>query len=306
MLVSNQEENKNAFLFTKSILNNNILAYIFLLTIISCTSQIIDIELPPYEPQLAVTAILGNNRPDLVYVNRSTSIEQEVEFSTVVNDAKIRFWQDNEAVLDDFVFVENAYFYPSPINYEEEGDNFFLTVSASGFPSISTIAPVLQSPMIIDGSLDRAIKLDVKSTLYYDTKIQFTDPPEENFYHAQVFIVKKHDLNEYYPIWTWTDQLLFTQESRIDDGVFFSDISFNGQKMELRLKAEAQYINFEEDHVAIKLSHISKDHYLFLESFAAYERAKEDPFAEPVIVHSNIENGHGIFAIEASEMYIVD
>ncbi len=41
---------------------------------------------------------------------------------------------------------------------------------------------------------------------------------------------------------------------------------------------------------------MNRSGYLYRRSIDDYENAQGDPFAEPVQVYSNIENGYGIFA----------
>jgi len=43
------------------------------------------------------------------------------------------------------------------------------------------------------------------------------------------------------------------------------------------------------------LSSVSEDYYKYNVTLAKYEQTQGDPFAQPVQVYSNIENGFGIF-----------
>ena len=55
-----------------------------------------------------------------------------------------------------------------------------------------------------------------------------------------------------------------------------------------------------------ELSSISRDNYLFIKSEAASREARDNPFAEPVIVHNNIENGIGIFRARNTTTFRID
>ena len=51
-------------------------------------------------------------------------------------------------------------------------------------------------------------------------------------------------------------------------------------------------------NLVVWLRSISKDEYLFLKSVDLYQNNEDNPFAEPVIIHSNIASGDGIFSLK--------
>src|SRR5690606_17271812 len=67
---------------------------------------------------------------------------------------------------------------------------------------------------------------------------------------------------------------------------------FAGQVFEAELRATRQPVHAYR----LRLGHLSEDYYRYLRSQELQEATEEHPFAEPVIVHSNIEGGVGIFA----------
>jgi len=58
--------------------------------------------------------------------------------------------------------------------------------------------------------------------------------------------------------------------------------------------------------IKVKVSTISRDKYFYSQSLYAYENASGNPFAEPVIVYTNVENGQGIFSMEGKTEIIVE
>ena len=72
-------------------------------------------------------------------------------------------------------------------------------------------------------------------------------------------------------------------------GGFQKGITFNGQNYPTK-------INSSNDKIYVFLSNLSKEFYDYAISLAAFSSAKDNPFAEPAPVFSNVKNGLGCFA----------
>lgn len=57
--------------------------------------------------------------------------------------------------------------------------------------------------------------------------------------------------------------------------------------------------------VTLTLSSVSYDRFLFEQSYATYQAALNNPFSEPVILHSNIKNGFGVFTTASERTFTV-
>ena len=84
-----------------------------------------------------------------------------------------------------------------------------------------------------------------------------------------------------------------------------NDILFNGQtkSLEISLPNEDNYWNeagyiwsYRNIGLRFYLHNISQDYYYYRRSLELYNQSSDNPFAQPVQVYSNIENGFGIFA----------
>ena len=99
-----------------------------------------------------------------------------------------------------------------------------------------------------------------------------------------------------------------TQKARpyIDDKLFFTDEFFSGQGNGKEL-ALNYYIFAPGDSVLVdvRLDHIDPSYYLYSISKQKYYQADGNPFAEPVQVYNNIQNGFGILGAysRTSEKY---
>jgi len=94
-----------------------------------------------------------------------------------------------------------------------------------------------------------------------------------------------------YPVDPWLDNIANASEN----GLSFSDATFNGTNIVLNLSTYIYSYNTNETKILIDLYSISEEYYNYLKSKSLYEES--DPaFSEPVQIFSNIENGLGIFA----------
>lgn len=158
-------------------------------------------------------------------------------------------------------------------------------------------------PQIIEGNYEESNRLDERQIRYNDVSVTFQDRPnEDNYYLVRSKIIKKIDSLETYNVYTWTANPLI-EEVQNGLGLFFDDKTFDGQLHTLNLRLENQYIHPTDDDIAVYIESISADHYKYLLSNQRFANADGNPFAEPVIVHSNIEGGYGIMTL-SSERYL--
>jgi hypothetical protein len=79
------------------------------------------------------------------------------------------------------------------------------------------------------------------------------------------------------------------------EGVFFKDVLFEGKEITLLL--ESYYGDFESaQEIIFYLRTLSEDYYRYKTTALLQNENSGNPFAQPVGVYNNIENGFGIFA----------
>jgi len=211
------------------------------------------------------------------------------------------------------------------------GRSYRLEVSLPGYISVSSEA-VLPTPVPI-------ISLDTTRITYreYDwewsewhASLRFRDPPgEENyyrlvlrqisgFYTGEKFLPYSNDfpviIAEEDILWIQTDDPLLNSEED-DNSIFgsdipntfsvFSDELISGKEYELDflINPYLEYLDtsyHEFFQFRIELQTISKDLYLYLRTYSGQYENGNDFFAEPVIIHSNVRDGLGIFGASTS------
>ena len=103
-----------------------------------------------------------------------------------------------------------------------------------------------------------------------------------------------------------TDEVFQDGGSPFREQGLFNDLLFNGQNKNLELEIpNEEYWNFIDGStewsykrlsLTLYLHNISKSYYYYRTSLELYQNASGNPFAQPVQVYSNIDNGFGIFA----------
>lgn len=192
----------------------------------------------------------------------------------------------------------------------------------------SSFSVTLSDPKII--SYNDYFDLEEPNLVEYRATVNIQDAQEQNFYHIAVIgeffnaeyvedeLVKYYYLEEVF--YTTNDVVFDEVENPLlqDEDVFsfnwnrrvFDDKLFNNQSYDVEIVfqmpvgvAAASYFGDGERSIDgvfrrffIEVRSISEDYYLYNKTLSIQEAISDDPFAEPVQIYSNIENGHGIFA----------
>jgi hypothetical protein len=110
-----------------------------------------------------------------------------------------------------------------------------------------------------------------------------------------------------------TDEVFQNGGSPWREQGLFNDLLFNGQNKSLEIEIPnynetGNEIGYQWSYKTLSLRlylhNISKSYYYYRTSLELYQSASGNPFAQPVQVYSNIENGFGVFA--GSQINIFD
>lgn len=276
--------------------------------------QTVDIDLPDHESKLAITATFEQDSSLRAYVSNSVAVLED--FDEKVDGATFKLFENDELVTT-FEYVDNSFdgFYRDPSNLDNllvPGNAYTIEVSHPVYGNVNATQIMPSSPKIdsikytIGGTVDPIDGYEMDEVLLY-----FSDlPNEENYYMIEVFE------DGYYIDWQTGDTLetytysnyVSSQDPLVVNGykvgeysslVMISDRSFEDSKYVLRFATDMSYN--EEIYKRIRLTAITEDVYRFQQSLYLYDESQYNPFAEPVIVHNNIEGGYGIFGLMASD-----
>jgi Domain of unknown function (DUF4249) len=127
----------------------------------------------------------------------------------------------------------------------------------------------------------------------------FTDPTEEgNYYHVQAVHFdsssRYNSIIAFYPL----------SLDKLEQSGFLGDKSFNGKAYNWRNYADYAADLRKGSRVEYTLVTTTADLFQFTRSKELNDNARDNPFAEPVILYSNIKNGYGIFTLTAASTWI--
>lgn len=287
----------------------------------------IDLEALP--PELVVLANFSNLDTLEVVVSktRPTLSEEHAEY---VSDGAI------EVFIDGF-FADRLGFDPSPSPgvipgyyisskvVPQPGQHFRMVLDVPGFKQVQAQS-TMPYPVEIDTAFTNLLieKGDVdefynQATITIGVKI--LDPPSSgHFYHLN-FYQQGYDLHfepdgdtlktSFFslPLVVVSDDdaipLIPYIESR---GALFSEEALSSNQGELSFTGSFQYRKNDQElgDFLIELRSVSPEYYYFHRSLARQYQASHDPFSEPVILYTNVENGQGVFAGFVPRFYQVE
>jgi len=280
----------------------NITTALLLFFIAQGCEQIIEVDLPEHEPKLTINSTLSPDAEWFVHLSSSIGILETGDPEDVQNGEVVIY--QNGAVLDTFAHAGDGFYVPlQSIPDPQEGNSYEIRATAPGFEAVSSVATI--PPQV---TIDRAYTLpvlDANGNPGFTTEltVEFQDPPGENFYfvslvNVDTFGIPPNQSVAYYNVFMESsDPALAAQPlySNFEfNGLLFPDVSFEGQDKTLKFTAFEE-VNSSRTYILI-LGSMSEDYYLYGRTYSQTWENDGNPFAEPVMIHSNVANGYGIFA----------
>lgn len=310
------------------------LSYIFFVcAFFMACETVVEVDVPREAPKLVANAFINPDSLISVRVSKSKFVLDNAPLRTV-DHANVSIFENDElkeqlAFLGEGLY--SASFKPS------EGKAYTLRIAADGFESIEATT-FIKNPVPIQEIQYDTISEEAGSscigddcTIFYYTNfklnLKLNDPAdEENFYEVEVFkkgiqVIYNYDsVGNYYPV----DSIIYYQpvylssedpavsdlefefegEGYYGETLLFSDEIFNGKSYMLNFKTNDYSTDTEE--LIVTLKSLDEARYRYLRSKELQNWNEGNPFAEPVNVYNNIENGYGIFGGYSSDIYILN
>jgi hypothetical protein len=301
---------KNHGLIILETMTKKIIIFILSIFLFTSCETIVDLELDPHESRISVYCLTGNEIDEsIICLGYSKGILEEEEPPAYLDNVEIIIRKNGEILNTFFSHDINyaCYLDSSNIPIDEQGAEYMLEISHTDYETVTANQIMPNVPAINSATYEVVGKVDpLKGTPYDRMTVRFNDDAAtDDYYHVQGFVRNQCCENEFYSIWTWSDNF-FLGETVSSQGLIFEDNTFSGSAFFLNLKVDNTYINSENHYLYIRLSKITRDRFLYLRSKKNYYDAESNPFAELVTVHSNIEGGYGIFGFEATNMYQIE
>ncbi len=295
-----------------------LIASIFLIGILGLSSceKIIEIDLGESKTRLVVNSVLKSDSIISVHLSASRHILDNAGIS-FISGASVRLYEDN-VFIGNMNHTKNGRY---EANYVPvQGKEYSIKVSFSDYDDIFANTTVPDAVSII--SVDTLTGIGEWGNEVYYFTIRFADPIGENYYMLQMrqrylseiwnpdivvydtlyvsedtIIVHTtygaYELEEFEnSVWFYSDDIIIEEQW---NSAIFSDALIEGKPYSLRVSVDKWNFYGESNTVFFDLISLDRNAYLYYLSFARHMWNQGDPFAEPVVVYTNIENGIGVF-----------
>jgi hypothetical protein len=263
----------------------------------------VDVDVPFKADQLTANSFCNPDSLWSVHLNLNRNILDEEPFREITNARVIIFDGDN--ATDTLINMGYGHF-RSDNKRPEPGKNYALSVIAPGysdvhsstfipFPSPITGVEVYETNSNQNSMLKVTLKEDGSEKNYYEL---FMDLENEFYnYETEQVVFSRHRLQL-----ISEDPAIQNDNDAYSNTVVFNDLLFNGKEAELTFRIPGSGIS-RHGMITITLRTLSEDGYNYLRTAHLQNETSGDPFAQPINVYNNIQNGFGIFAGYSASVY---
>jgi hypothetical protein len=259
---------------------------VLIVSISSCVRNANNVDIKPENPLLVVTCFISPSDTIVkAKVSKSIPVLGKVMFNNsgnTIDNASVAISNaDQKLVLE---YDPNISAYKANVNSLfkiEAGKEYAIEVSTPDGMRVNGKTTVPANTVAQeDIEIIRSNNSNSSSAVF---EVLFKDfPNQENFYRLEAY----YTYSNFYDSSRTATSSLFWEE---DMGFNLYDDSKNAGRQIRSLKVTSY-----NDQTVFLIHHLSKDYYLYHKSLEKFEG--DNPFAEPVLVYSNINNGLGVFA----------
>ena len=285
---------------------------IALLLCMACEEPI-SLDIESIAPQVVVNGTFTPNHPFQITLSKNKALLSN-DATEFITNASVKILDEQGDLLKELSYQEPenvAVPYYEFAGFQPQAQKTYqLAIEIPGYPMIYATGSAPNSVPI--QSIQTEEIITDSNTSLYSLKINASilDPIEEqNYYHLQLYyqqiasrstsngLVNKPDSFIPIPIRNTTSQNTTIVTDINKNGILFTDDQLNGAQLNFQFQTVLDRdLTGDNPEIIGELRTISKDYYLYYTSLTRQLENKDRPFAEPVIVFNNIENGLGIFA----------
>jgi hypothetical protein len=279
-------------------------------------SQVATIELPEHEPRPVVNLEiegLQERRISALISNSKGILDPETTYDLPV-DAEVKLYR-NGTLFTPLDYFEDVLKYEASLENpfpDQGGDTYLLEANIPGFDLVQVEQVMPVKPVIEAATYEREGTIDESGFRVDELIVDITDqePGVLNYYGLELFQITlvieptTGDTIQYSRsrIGIDSNDPLLSYGARYD--LIFSDGGFSGGKYQARCYT---YYSLDENaDLEVRLYQLSEDAFLYARSLEQYYNAINNPFAEPVTVHSNVPDGYGVFTLANRTSYFIE
>ena len=279
---------------------------VFTLIIAACTT-VVDFDIPQNKPKVVVNALFSPDSVWRIQISRSNSIldNRLGSFFDPVGDAVVTILDQNNQFVESITGFSDKYFRYSYKGKTKPlpGQSYTIQVDVKDEPNIKALNKVPTLAPITSVEIDSSRFISDREPIEMD--ITFKDPGGEKNYYTVKVIGDSYYIPNKDTVWVTREIYVVLVDPSLNEEFkesdrFINDNLFNGKNYNLHLKLFSQpYWGPQSPvtvHARVILVSISEEYYKYFTTKNLQDYTNGDPFAQPVQVFSNVENGLGIFA----------
>ncbi len=280
-------------------------AIVFIFTFTSCDDlfdgTILEVDLSEHTSELAPYAFFKDTDTILtVMVGKSVGILDNSD-PTVIEGATVELYK-NGTLLYTFTYADSVKGYQIALNgmfNPTIGETYELRVAAPGFETVSA-TQIIPQPVAIQNveyePLGTVNQFGNQMDVY---NVTFIDPINVDNFYEVAGVLKYSYVDFDSTVYENSYDLYFeSSDPNFSDGTI-TDFNFDGQRYTLRLQSYPNWIdpNDETTKIKVYLRSVTVDYATFKSSLNKLWNAQGNPFAEPVLLHTNMSGGLGLFGV---------
>ena len=292
---------------------------LFVLLLVAACESVVDIDPPTYEAELVATSYFTPDSIWTAQVSQTIPIGQETAVGApFIKNARVTVWHDDQ-LIDRLLYAGSYGKYVSENRLRPRANTeYTLKVESPAFTAMEAHSAVPALPRITQAN----VRLDPKSNREFPRlMLRFRledDDAHDNYYSFSTYLISSTNvLNNQIavsmkrtdaPVWHCTfDDALNPLQEQLDPNSdrdewcllgIMTDRLFDGKAQDLEYSLSQFHVGDGLDQHKIMLAFISmsEDYFKYQRSLELMQNDSDDPFSEPFPLHTNFDNGRGIFA----------
>lgn len=282
------------------------LLIIALIGLVGC-ELVVDVDVPIEKRKITLNAQFTPDSLWKAHVSLSRHILDDFPFKSP-DDASVFILQDGSPI-DTLVNLGQG-FYESDSHRPFIGMEYEIKVESDKYENILSRS---SSPAAVSlAEVNFSVPSNPTGKEVATISIRFQDPPEANYYEVVLMVERKYfdrntmdTLRYKFPVTLEsTDPMFADTNVRSDNSVMFNDVLFDGKEKTFEFTTDANFLNWYEGvKLLLHFKTLSRDLYLYKITSELQQQVSDDPFAQPVKVYNNVQNGFGIFGGYSEHVY---
>lgn len=260
-------------------------------------------DVPIAEPKITVNSLFSPDSVWDVSLTLSRNILDEAPFM-IPNVSEVVILDETEKIVSTLSQTKPGVYRSD--SKPEMGKTYTVRVGVPNQHSITATGKIPGPVEVIQVKIDTLeVKQDYGPGQSIAIEVELRDPANEiNYYRFQLYIRAVYEYYRYDTQETVRDTttiqlgLLEDSPDLLGEGnpnFIISDSKFNGRTAIITFKPIYPW-SVQIIEAGILTQNLSEEYYKYLTTLDLQRRTDGDPFAQPVKVYSNINNGFGIFA----------